>query len=95
MRYLDMYSMRHSFASLLRYTGVQEFVAARLMGHSKSCIVDKTYAHIMPSSLWGTGKQVADRVFGKLTVIDGGKRDVRHPLDDSPAEPPAGIEVAI
>ena len=45
VRKLDMYSLRHTFASLGRASGEEPFNVARAMGHSRSQIVDEVYAH--------------------------------------------------
>jgi integrase len=45
VRALDMYSLRHTFASLGRVAGESTFNVARAMGHSRSMLVDRVYAH--------------------------------------------------
>jgi integrase len=90
VRRLDFYSPRHTFASMLRNENVSAFVAARLLGHGQSDLVDRVYAHVLPSATKGTGERVSDRVFGKLQVIDGGKtedlRHIRQTLENGVAE---------
>jgi integrase len=39
VRNLDLYSLRHAFASLGRTAGESVFNVARMMGHSKSALV--------------------------------------------------------
>jgi integrase len=44
VRSLDMYSLRHTFASLGRTAGESAFNVARMMGHAKSTLVDQVYS---------------------------------------------------
>jgi len=44
MSSLDMYSLRHTFASLGRVAGESAFNMSRMMGHSRSTLVDQVYA---------------------------------------------------
>jgi len=39
-----MYSLRHTFASLGRVAGESAFNMSRMMGHSRSTLVDQVYA---------------------------------------------------
>jgi len=89
VRSLDMYSLRHTFASLGRVAGESPFNVARAMGHSRSMLVDQVYAHSLQSGMASVAERVTARALGeqpKLRVIEGGQRDVRQPLDESPAE---------
>jgi integrase len=90
VRALDMYSLRHTFASLGRTAGESSFNVSRVMGHSKSTLVDAVYAHSMQSGLSGVAESVTARALGlkpQLRVIEGGNsRDVRETLDDSSKE---------
>jgi integrase len=90
VRALDMYSLRHTFASLARSSGEAAFNVARAMGHSRSTLVDAVYAHSLASGMAGVAERVAGRVFPakpQLRVIEGSaSRDVRQPLDDSEPE---------
>jgi integrase len=90
VRALDMYSLRHTFASLGRTAGESSFNVSRVMGHSKSTLVDAVYAHSMASGLSGVAENVTARALGlkpQLRVIEGGNlRDVRETLDDSSKE---------
>src|SRR5580658_5941852 len=87
VRPLDMYSLRHTFASLGRTAGESSFNVSRVMGHSKSTLVDAVYAHSMQSGLSGVAESVTARALGlkrQLRVIEGGNcRDVGEALDDS------------
>jgi hypothetical protein len=89
-RPLDMYSLRHTFASIGRSAGESSFSVSRVMGHSKSTLVDAVYAHSMASGLSGVAENVTARALGlkpQLRVIEGGnQRDVRETLDDSSKE---------
>jgi integrase len=78
---LDLYSLRHTYASIARNAGASAFVVSQAMGHSKSTLVDQVYAHSLPSGQTELAQQVVDRVYGK--------QDVRQPLD----EPPKAAEV--
>ena len=84
---LDMYSLRHTFASIGRVSGEEAFNVARALGHSRSTLVDAVYAHSLPSGMAGLAERVTARALGldpKLRVIEGGKASgVRQPLDDS------------
>jgi integrase len=89
VRPLDMYSLRHTFASLARSSGEAAFNVARALGHARSTLVDQVYAHSLQSGLASVAAGVSARVFGKprLTVIEGGAaaagaRDIRQALDD-------------
>jgi integrase len=89
VRELDLYSLRHTFASLGRTAGESAFNVARMMGHSRSVLVDQVYAHSMQSGMASVAENVTARALGvkpQLRVIDGGKPDVREPLDDSSKE---------
>lgn len=89
VRPLDMYSLRHTFASLGRVAGESAFNVARAMGHSRSMLVDQVYAHSLQSGMASVAERVTARALGeqpKLRVIEGGQRDVREPLEKSPAE---------
>lgn len=89
VRDLDLYSLRHSFASLARTAGESAFNVSRMLGHSRSSLVDTVYAHSMQSGLARVAESVTARALGakpQLRVIEGGARDVRQPLDGSSAE---------
>jgi integrase len=82
---LDLYSLRHTFASLGRTAGESAFNVARMMGHSRSTLVDQVYAHSMQSGMASVAENVTARVFGtkpQLRVIQGNQRDVRESLDN-------------
>jgi integrase len=84
VRALDMYSLRHTFASLGRVSGESAFNVSRMMGHARSTIVDTTYAHTLQSGMASVAESVAARALGvkrQLRVIEGGTRDVREPLE--------------
>src|SRR6202000_252428 len=51
VRALDLYSLRHTFASLGRTAGESAFNVSRMMGHTKSLLVDQVYAHSMQSGM--------------------------------------------
>jgi integrase len=86
VRILDMYSLRHTFASLGRVAGEEAFNVARAMGHSRSILVDQVYAHSLQSGMASVAERVTARALGiepKLRVIDGGKsNDVRQPSEN-------------
>jgi integrase len=90
VRSLDMYSLRHSFATLARSAGENAFNVSRAMGHSRSTLVDQVYAHSLASGMTGVAERVAGRVFDvkpQLRVVEGGiSPDVRQPLDESSTE---------
>lgn len=89
VRDLDLYSLRHSFASFARTAGEASFNVSRALGHSRSTLVDQVYAHALPSGLAGVAEAVTQRALGvkpKLRAIDGGKRDVREALEGEPAQ---------
>jgi integrase len=81
----DIYSARHTYASLARGNGQSAFNVGQSMGHRHSKLVDDVYADILPEGLASVAAAVGSRVFGKpkLRAIDGGKRDVSEPLDDA------------
>jgi integrase len=85
VRELDLYSLRHTFASLGRTAGESAFNVARMMGHTRSALVDQVYAHSMQSGMASVAESVTARALGtkpQLRVIEGGARDVRQPLDN-------------
>src|SRR5262249_42033157 len=85
----DLYSLRHTFASLGRTAGGSAFNGSRMMGHSKSTLVDQVYAHTMQSGMASVAESVASRALGvkpQLRVIGGKQRDVRETLDESQPE---------
>jgi integrase len=90
VRDLDLYSLRHTFASLGRTAGESAFNVARMMGHSRSSLVDSVYAHSMQSGMASVAESVTARALGtktQLRVIEGGKTpDVRRPLDGTAVE---------
>jgi integrase len=89
VRELDLYSLRHTFASLGRTAGGSAFNVARMMGHSRSTLVDAVYAHTMQSGMAAVAESVTARALGlkpQLRVIEGGARDVRQPLEASSEE---------
>ena len=84
-----MYSPRHTFASLGRVAGESAFNVARAMGHSRSVLVDQVYAHSLQAGMASVAERVTARALGeqpKLRVIEGGQRDVRRPLHETPQE---------
>ena len=90
VRGLDLYSLRHTFASLGRTAGESAFNVARMMGHARSTLVDQVYAHSMQSGMASVAERVTARALGQppqLRVIEGGNpRDVRETLDNTSAE---------
>ena len=85
VREFDMYSLRHTFATLGRTSGESAFNVARAMGHSRSTLVDLVYAHAMQSGMASVAESVTARALGtkpQLRVIEGGQRDIRQPLDE-------------
>lgn len=90
MRELDLYSLRHSFASLGRTAGESAFNVARMPGRSRSALVDVVYAPTMQSGIASVAENVTARAPGlapQLRVIEGGARDVREPLEQATQEP--------
>jgi integrase len=88
VRNLDLYSLRHSFATMARTAGEGAHAVARMLGHSHSLLVDRVYAaHTLASGLTGVAEAVTNRALGlkpQLRVIEGGnQRDVRSPLEES------------
>jgi len=85
VRALDLYSLRHTFASLGRTSGESAFNVSRAMGHSRSTLVDAVYAHSLQSGMASVAERVTALALGeqpKLRVIEGKSRDVRQSLDD-------------
>lgn len=80
MRALDLYSLRHTFASFGRTAGESAFNVARMMGHSRSNLVDSVYAHSLQSGMASVADSVTQKALGvkaQLRVIEGGNsRDV-------------------
>jgi integrase len=87
VRCLDLYSLRHTFASLGRTAGESAFNVARMMGHARSTLADQVYVH----STVGHGERGGERDrtgtwADASAVIAGGTRDVRGSLDDASEE---------
>jgi integrase len=85
VRPLDMYSLRHTFATFGRVAGESAFNVAHAMGHSRSTLVDQVYAHSLRSGMASVAERVTARALGeqpKLRVIEGGAREIRQPLDE-------------
>jgi integrase len=87
VRQLDMYSLRHTFASPGRTAGEAAFNVAAVMGHSRSLLVDQVYAHSLQSGMASVIERVTARALGDkpvLRVIDAGNLpDIRQPLENS------------
>jgi integrase len=99
VRDLDLYSLRHSFATLARTAGENAFTVSRMLGHSHSGLVDKVYAaHTLQSGLTGVAEAVVSRALGlkpQLRVIEGGKTpDVRETLEESAEKPTKEVATA-
>lgn len=94
VRELDLYSLRHTFASLGRTSGESAFNVARMMGHSRSTLVDQVYAHSMQSGMARVAENVTARALGskpQLRIIEGGAAAVREPLEQAAKEPEKNI----
>ena len=80
---------RHTFASLGRTAGESAFNVARMMGHSRSTLVDQVYAHSMQSGMARVAEKVTARALGlkpQLRVIEGSAPAVREPLEQAAKE---------
>lgn len=64
VRQLDLYSLRHTFASLGRTAGESAFTVARMMGHARSTLVHSVYAHTMQSGMARVAENVTARALG-------------------------------
>jgi hypothetical protein len=94
VRGLDLYSLRHTFASLGRTAGESAFNVTRMMGHARSTLVDAVYAHSMQSGMASVAENVTARALGvkpQLQVIEGGARDVRETLEKGSEEPQKNV----
>ena len=72
VRALDMYSVRHTFASLGRAAGEAAFNVAAVMGHSRSHLVDQVSAHSLQCGRASFAERVTARALGeqpKLRVV--------------------------
>ncbi len=58
VRELDLYSLRHTFASLGGTAGERAFNVARMMGHSRGVIVDQVYARSIQSGMASVAENV-------------------------------------
>lgn len=84
VRSLDLYSLRHTFATLGRVAGESAFNVARMMGHSRSTLVDQIYAHSLQSGMASVAERVTARALAeqpRLRLVEGVARDVRKPLE--------------
>jgi integrase len=97
VRALDMYSLRHTFASLGRTAGEAAFNVAAVMGHSRSQLVDQVYAHSLQSGMASVAERVTARALGeqpKLRVVQSkNPRDVRRSVRRSRSEPTSPAQV--
>jgi len=88
VRKLDMYSLRSTRATLGRVAGESAHNMSRLLGHSRSTLIDQVYARSLPSGMASAVERVTSRVLGeqpKLRVIEGGsRRDIATSLLDVP-----------
>lgn len=57
---LDLYTLRHNFASWLVMNGTNMMTVAKLMGHSDVSMVIRHYAHLAPSELHGAVSAFSD-----------------------------------
>lgn len=88
VRALDMYSLRHTYATFARSAGQAAYNVSRVLGHSRSTLVDDVYGHGNSAAMTAVALAVEGRLFGsKLRVIEGGvaPRDVRQTLEESSA----------
>jgi integrase len=69
----DIYSARHSYASLARTAGEFALNVGQSMGHARSKLVEDVYAHVRAEGLARVAHAVGARVFGRpqLRAIDG------------------------
>ena len=77
----ELHSLRHTFAWLGRVAGESAFNVARMMGHSRSTLVDQVYAHSLRSGMASVAERVTARALGeqpKLRVIEGKQQDIRQ-----------------
>lgn len=84
VRSLDLYSLRHTFATLGRVAGESAFNVARMMGHSRSTLVDQIYAHSLQSGMASVAERVTARALAeqpRLRLVEAVARDVRKPLE--------------
>jgi hypothetical protein len=66
--------------------GESAFNMSRMMGDSRSTLIDQVYAHSLQSGLASAAENVTARALGvkpQLRVIEGGvQRDIRRSLDE-------------
>jgi hypothetical protein len=90
VRAIDMYSLRHTFATFGRVAGESAFHVAHAMGHTRSTLVDAVYAHSLQSGMASVVERVTAQALGttkpQLRVIEGGARDVREVLEKTTKE---------
>lgn len=90
VRTLDLYSLRHTFASMARTSDESVFNVSRMLGHTRTQLVDDVYAETVQSGLASVSESVTSRALGtakpKFRIIEGGVRDVRQPLDNASIE---------
>lgn len=90
VRTLDLYSLRHTFTSMARTSDESAFNVSRMLGHTRTQLVDDVYAETVESGLASVSESVTSRALGigkpKLRVIEGGMRDVRQPLENASNE---------
>ena len=65
VRPLEMYSLRHTFATFGRVAGESAFNVAHAMGHSRSTLVDAVYAHSLQSGMASVAERVTARALGE------------------------------
>jgi integrase len=74
VRPLDLYSLRHTFASLGRVAGESAFNVSRMMGHSCSTLVDQVYAHRLQSGMASVAERVTARALRRAAEAASHRR---------------------
>lgn len=67
---LDLYTLRHNFASWLVMNGTNMMTVAKLMGHSDISMVIRHYAHLAPNELHGAVNAFSDTFKPNLNQQD-------------------------
>jgi integrase len=87
----DIYSARHTYASLARTAGESALNVGQSMGHARSKLVDDVYAHVRAEGLASVAHAVgrvcsAGLSYVQLTGAGGRCHAVRQRLDDGRRE---------
>ncbi len=75
---INLYTFRHTFATILLEERENPKIVSELMGHSKVLTTLSIYSHIISKSIYESTAQTLDRAFADLTAANN-KTDMSEP----------------